>query len=120
MDRSKKRVSERHGTAEEIMYIFEKSLEGWKTIKIWNVLKQERPLTKLIQKDIDKIARGDARIEKFELNEDQYKEYQEKRAKIYEIRKKARSVEKLEDFVQPDSCQRVSPSHDDSPSQLDL
>lgn len=119
MDRSKKRVSERHGTAEEIMYIFDKSLEGWKTIKIWNVLKQERPLTKLIKKDIDKIARGDARIEKFELNEEQYREYQEKRAKIY-IKKKARSVGKPVDSVQPDSCQTVLPSRDDSPSQLDL
>lgn len=120
MDRSKKKVSERHANPLEILYIFDKSLEGWKTIKIWNVLKQERPDTKIIKKDIDKIARGDARIEKFELNEDQYKEYEMKRAKIYEIRKKARSVGKLEDSVQSDSCLIVSPSHDDSPSQLDL
>ena len=36
--RQKKKTLKRSATAEEVIYIFEKILEGWKTIRIYNTI----------------------------------------------------------------------------------
>lgn len=36
--RTKKRTQKRSVTGEEVIFIFEKVLEGWKTIKIYNTI----------------------------------------------------------------------------------
>ena len=41
--RVKKRTDKRDITGEEVIFIFEKVLEGWKTIKIFNTLIQTNP-----------------------------------------------------------------------------
>ena len=41
--REKKRTIKRDIIAEEVIFIFEKVLEGWKTIKIYNTIIQNNP-----------------------------------------------------------------------------
>jgi hypothetical protein len=41
--REKKRTTKRGITGEEVIFIFEKILEEWKTIKIYNTMIQENP-----------------------------------------------------------------------------
>ena len=41
--REKKRTAKRDITGEEVIFIFEKILEGWKTIRIFNTLIQQNP-----------------------------------------------------------------------------
>jgi len=60
-------------TPEEIIYIFEKTLEGWKTIKIYNVLIQSNPNSNLTKKIIEKISTGNSKINENELNKERYK-----------------------------------------------
>ncbi len=74
---------ERRATPDEVLYIFDKVLEGWKTIKIYNVMKQERSETKVTKKDVESIATGNVKIHKHEMNEEDYKKYEEKRKEVY-------------------------------------
>ena len=41
--REKKRLEKREITGEEVIFIFEKTLEGWKTIRIYNTIIQNNP-----------------------------------------------------------------------------
>ena len=41
--REKKREQKRDVTGEEVIFIFEKILEGWKTIQIYNTIIQQNP-----------------------------------------------------------------------------
>ena len=41
--REVKRTAKRNITGEEVIFVFEKVLEGWKTIKIYNTLIQNNP-----------------------------------------------------------------------------
>ena len=38
-----KRTNKRHASAEEVIFIFEKILAGWKTIRIFNTIIQQNP-----------------------------------------------------------------------------
>ena len=43
--RRDKKCSNKHGaTAEEVIFIFEKVLEGWKTVRIYNTIIQNNPI----------------------------------------------------------------------------
>ena len=48
--REKKRTLKRSITGEEVIFIFEKVLEGWKTIKIYNNIIQNNPNSKVNKK----------------------------------------------------------------------
>jgi len=41
--REKKRTDKRSITGEEVIFIFEKVLEGWKSIRIYNTIIQSNP-----------------------------------------------------------------------------
>jgi hypothetical protein len=81
--REKEKV-ERRTTPEEVLYIFDKVLEGWKTIKIYNVMKQERKETQVTKKDVECIATGNVKIYKHEMNQEGYQLYEEKRKQVYD------------------------------------
>lgn len=80
--REKKRIEKRDATAEEVIYIFEKNLEGWKSIRIYNTIKQTNPGTKVTKKIVEKISTGNCKVFENELDKDRYNYYNELRAKM--------------------------------------
>lgn len=87
-EKFEKRKNERKSTPSEILYIFEKTLEDWRPIKIYNVMIQENPLTKITKKDVDNICNGNVRIESNEVSKEDYDKYQELRKAVYDKHKK--------------------------------
>jgi len=83
-----KRKDKRHATAEEVIYIFEKILEGWKTIKIFNTIIQNNPNSLVLKRNVENISTGNTKVYETELNEDRYKYYIELREKVYNFHKK--------------------------------
>ena len=68
-----KRLKKRRANAEEIEYILTKTLEGWKPVKIYNVLLQERPTSLVNREWVDNISKGTVRVIKDEVDEETYK-----------------------------------------------
>jgi hypothetical protein len=83
-EKFEKRKNERHATPDEILFIFEKVLEDWKTIRIFNVLQQENKETKLTKKDVENISKGNARIYQNEITPELFAKYQDVRQKVYD------------------------------------
>lgn len=81
--REKKRMEKRDTTAEEVIYIFEKILDGWKTIRIYNTIIQNNPQTKISKKNVEKISTGNCKIYENELDKERYQYYVELREKVY-------------------------------------
>ena len=82
-----KRKDKRHATAEEVIYIFEKVLEGWKTIKIFNTIIQNNRNSLVLKKNVENICTGNTKVYESELNEERYKYYLELREKVYDLHK---------------------------------
>lgn len=87
-NKKNKYIEDRNATPNEIIYIFEKVLEGWRTIKIYNVIIQNSDFTKITKKNVECIATGNVRIYPFELNEEDYAKYTFLREQVYEYHKK--------------------------------
>lgn len=85
--RESKRKDKRHATQEEVIYIFEKILEGWKTIKIFNTIIQNNPNSLVLKKNIENISTGNVKVYQNELSEDRYKYYLNLREKVYDFHK---------------------------------
>jgi hypothetical protein len=83
-EKFEKRKNERHATPDEILFIFEKILEDWKTIRIYNILKQENKETKITKKDVENISKGNARIYKNEISHELFSKYEDLRKKVYQ------------------------------------
>ena len=66
--REKKRSNKRGATAEEVIFIFEKILEGWKTIRIYNTLIQQNPESDIDKKTTEIIASGNSKVYESELS----------------------------------------------------
>lgn len=81
--REKKRTAKRDITGEEVIFIFEKILEGWKTIRIFNTLIQQNPQSGVNKKKVEVIATGNIKVFEKELPADKYKYYTELREKVY-------------------------------------
>jgi len=79
-----KRSTKRTATPEEVIFIFEKILEGWKTIKIFNTLIQNNPNSLLDKKKVEKIATGNSKIFENESSKEKYTYYISLREKVYE------------------------------------
>ena len=79
-----KKKRERIYTPDEVFYIFQKTLDGWKTIKIFNTYIQEKPTSKLTKEWVEKIALGNAKLFESELSPEKFKEYVELRQKVYD------------------------------------
>jgi hypothetical protein len=84
-----KKKDRRSATAEEVIYIFEKILEGWKTIRIFNTIIQTNPKSLVLKKNVENISTGNTKVYESELSEDRYKYYLELREKVYAFHKKS-------------------------------
>jgi len=84
-----KKKDRRSATAEEVIYIFEKILEGWKTIRIYNTIIQNNPKSEVAKKNVENISTGNSKVYESELSEDKYKYYIELREKVYNFHKKS-------------------------------
>lgn len=82
--REKKRSNKRGAIAEEVIFIFEKVLEGWKTIRIYNTLIQKNSNSDIDKKTTETIATGNCKVYESELSTNQYQRYLELREKVYE------------------------------------
>jgi len=85
--RQKKKTLKRSASAEEVIYIFEKILEGWKTIRIYNTIIQNNPKSEISKKNVENISTGNSKVYQNELSEENYKYYNELRNKVYELHK---------------------------------
>lgn len=85
--REKKRTSKRGITGEEVIFIFEKVLAGWKTIRIYNTMIQQTPNSGVDKKKVEVIATGNSKIYESELEPEKYKYYLELREKVYAFHK---------------------------------
>jgi hypothetical protein len=73
----------RKTTADEVLFIFEKILENWKTIRIYNTIKQNNPNSKIIKEKVETISTGNCKIFENELSPEKYNYYLELRNKVY-------------------------------------
>jgi hypothetical protein len=82
-----KRTTKRDITGEEVIFIFEKVLEQWPTIKIFNTLIQTNPSSGVIKKKVEVIATGNCKVFENELEPIRYQHYLELREKVYSFHK---------------------------------
>lgn len=85
--REKKRSEKRSITGEEVIFIFEKFIEGWATIRIYNTIIQNDQNSGVDKKKVETIVSGNCKVYESELSIEKYKYYLELREKIYEIHK---------------------------------
>ena len=69
----KKRCEKRYITGEEVIFIFEKFIEGWTTIRIYNTIIQNDNNSSVDKKKVETIV------------SEKYKNYLELREKIYKL-----------------------------------
>ncbi len=81
--RQQKRAQKRAVTCDEVLFIFEKVLEGWPTIKIYNTLIQTNPTSYITKKNTETIATGNCKLYPSELTVEQYTYYTLLREKVY-------------------------------------
>lgn len=86
--REKKKTDRRHATAEEVIYIFEKILEGWKTIRIYNTIIQNNPKSIVLKKNVENISTGNSKVYQTELSPERFAYYTSLREKVYAFQKK--------------------------------
>ena len=84
--REKKRTTKRDITGEEVIFIFEKILEGWKTIRIYNTIIQQNPDSNIDKKKVEVIATGHCKVYESELSKERYEYYLSLREKVRNIR----------------------------------
>ena len=83
--REKKRTQKRDITGEEIIFIFEKVLEGWKTIRIYNTIIQNNPISLINKKKVETIATGNCKVFESELSKERYDYYLTLRRQVYDF-----------------------------------
>jgi len=81
--RIKKRTDKRDITGEEVIFIFEKVLLNWPTIKIFNTIKQTTPTSSVTKKKVEVIATGNCKVFENELEPIRLQHYLELRQKVY-------------------------------------
>jgi hypothetical protein len=85
--REEKKKNRRGETPEEVIYIFEKILEGWRTIKIYNTLIQTNKHSEVSKKNVENISTGNCKVYESELDTSRFQYYNELRNKVYEHQK---------------------------------
>ena len=78
-----KRTNKRSASPEEVIFIFEKVLENWKTIRIYNTIIQLNPNSHIDKKSVENISTGNCKLYENELTSDRYQYYLLLREKIY-------------------------------------
>jgi hypothetical protein len=84
--REKKKIEKRRISPDEVIFIFEKVLEEWKTIRIFNTIIQQNPKSEITKKKVEVIATGNCKIYENEVSPDKYKYYLELREKINNLK----------------------------------
>ena len=82
--REKKRTIKRDISAEEVIFIFEKVLEGWKIIKIYNTIIQNNPNSSIDKKKTESISTGNCKVYESELSKERFEYYTHLRLKVYD------------------------------------
>ena len=77
-------------TPNEIIFIFEKVLEGWKTIKIYNFIRKNDRLSTITKYVVQNISTGNSKIIKNTISDEIYDYYVLLRTKVYDYRKYAK------------------------------
>jgi len=86
--REKKKIAKRDVSGEDIIFIFEKVLEGWSTIRIYNTIIQSNPTSGITKEKTEKYATGNCKIyEKEVSSKQQFQYYTELREKVYQFHK---------------------------------
>lgn len=83
-EKNVKKSELRRASVDEVLFIFEKVLENWKPIKIYNVLIQNNPLSKVIKEDVENIYTGNCKVFDFETTSEKFQLYNDLRNKVYE------------------------------------
>jgi ASC-1-like (ASCH) protein len=96
--REKKRTNKRATTGDEVIFIFEKILEGWKTIRIYNTLIQMNPKSEVCKKKVEVISSGNCKVYASELDtKERFDYYLQLREKVYQYHVESESsIEKIE------------------------
>jgi len=71
--RENKKTDRRHATPDEVIFIFEKTLEDWKTIRIFNTIIQQNHKSNVLKKNVEIISTGNCKVYENELPEEKYK-----------------------------------------------
>ena len=90
--REKKRATKRDITGEEVIFIFEKILEGWKTIRIYNTIIKQNTDSKIDKKKVEVIATGHCKVYESELSKERYEYYLSLREKVGNSRSRSHNV----------------------------
>ena len=97
-----KKQQKRNASAEEVIFIFEKILEEWKTIKIYNTIIQNNHNSTILKKNVENISTGNTKVLKIELTEERYNYYLQLRQKVYQYhidRKELKKKNKLDNNI---------------------
>lgn len=97
--REKKRQMKRNITGEEVIFIFEKVLEDWQTIRIYNTAIQNNPNSGLDKSKTETISSGNCKVYEDELPPDRYNYYLHLREKVYQKRSKPSNEYFILNFV---------------------
>jgi anthranilate phosphoribosyltransferase len=89
--REVKKKDRRGATAEEVLYIFEKVLEGWKTIRIYNTIIQNNPASLVDKKIVENISTGNSKVYTSELSNERFEYYTNIREKVYNYHKEKKN-----------------------------
>ena len=94
--REVKKKDRRGASAEEVIYIFEKILEGWKTIRIYNTIIQNNPASTVDKKNVENISTGNSKVYTSELSNERYEYYTNLREKVYNFHKEKKNNNNIE------------------------
>lgn len=94
--REVKKKDRRGASAEEVIYIFEKILEGWKTIRIYNTIIQNNPSSSVDKKNVENISTGNSKVYTSELSNERYEYYTNLREKVYNFHKEKKNNNNIE------------------------
>jgi hypothetical protein len=89
--REVKKKDRRGASAEEVIYIFEKILEGWKTIRIYNTIIQNNPSSLVDKKNVENISTGNSKVYTSELSNERFEYYTNIREKVYNYHKEKKN-----------------------------
>ncbi len=99
-EKNVKKSNLRRATVDEVLFIFEKVLEDWKPIKIYNVLIQINPQSKVIKEDVENIVTGNCKVFDFETTPEKFQLYNELRQKVYDYHKnKNKKIENITSVI---------------------
>ena len=86
-----KKKDRRGATSEEVIYIFEKILEGWKTIRIYNTIIQNNTESTVNKKNVENISTGNSKVYITELEKERFEYYNNLREKVYNYHKEMKN-----------------------------